>query len=168
MSEKTPQDNEQPGIIEAGRTTSDLHEEAQEAMRLYDALKESDQQASEVNTGVFTGGMLLRVEINGVSTPLYIVPKTEIVIGRRDPATGEAPEIDLSAHAAYQMGISRRHALIRWEENQLYLYDMGSRNGTYVNGKRAVPKQPLKLYDGDELRLGKMQLTLHFRAEPSG
>lgn len=144
------------------RTTNDVRHEVEEALKLFAALQ--DDKMTTATNHDFSAGMRLQVEIQGADAPLVLPPFTEILIGRADPATGDAPEIDLAPYAAYQMGISRRHALIRFEEDGdgLYLTDLGSRNGTYINGKKAQPQQPVKLLHGDELRLGKMALRVYF------
>jgi hypothetical protein len=147
------------------RTTNDVRREAEEAMRLYSAFQHHQEADGRSRSGVFHIGMLLRVEVQGADTPIHIIPKPEMVIGRTDPASGDQPELDLSPYAAYQMGISRRHAVIQWQNEQLHIVDLGSRNGTYVNGKKVQPHQPFKLRDGDEMRLGKMSLKLYFRVK---
>jgi adenylate cyclase len=54
--------------------------------------------------------------------------------------------------------VSRRHALIHQQgEGEFWLVDLGSRNGTYLNGTRV--QQPLRLRDGDRLRLGPFALV---------
>jgi predicted component of type VI protein secretion system len=47
--------------------------------------------------------------------------------------------------------ISRYHARIRHERDQYILEDLGSKNGTIVNGRRIV--EPVTLFDGDEIQL---------------
>ena len=47
---------------------------------------------------------------------------------------------------------SRQHAAIRVQGDQVTLFDLGSRNGTLVNGERISAPTPLKL--GDELGIG--------------
>ena len=161
MADENPENEE---LLGSYRTTTDLRQEAEEALRLYAAQQKNKRSTQEdVDTSRFVEGMLLRVEVQGSETPILVVPKAEIVIGRRDPASGSAPEIDLAPYAAYQMGISRKHAIIRWQNEQLFLHDLGSRNGTYVNGQKASPSQPIQLRDGDEMRLGKMHIRLYFR-----
>lgn len=145
------------------RTTNDVRREAEEAMKLYTAVQNSTPKQDKPGSGVFRMGMLLRVEVQGADTPIHIMPQEEMVMGRVDPASGDSPEIDLSPYAAYQMGISRRHAIIRWQDEALQVVDLGSRNGTYVNGKKVQPHQSLQLRHGDEIRLGKMSLRVYFR-----
>ncbi len=51
--------------------------------------------------------------------------------------------------------ISRSHAELEWNGTGFSLLDLGSANGTFVNGQRLV-KTPYLLRDGDEIRLGKL------------
>jgi hypothetical protein len=52
--------------------------------------------------------------------------------------------------------VSRRHASITWERGQPVIRDLGSTNGTFVNGVRTTG--PRALRDGDTVGLGKVQL----------
>lgn len=56
--------------------------------------------------------------------------------------------------------VSRRHAQITVEDATIILTDLGSTNGTLVNGNRIAPNQPTPLPPGAALRLGNAQLTL--------
>lgn len=54
--------------------------------------------------------------------------------------------------------VSRRHAIIHAQgEQEFWLVDHGSRNGTYVNERRVV--QPVRLRAGDRIRIGPFELT---------
>ena len=52
--------------------------------------------------------------------------------------------------------VSRNHALLVRRRDGLYIDDLGSLNGTYVNRRRI---ESHKLVDGDELQVGKYKLT---------
>jgi ribosomal protein L37AE/L43A len=112
----------------------------------------------------FTANMVLRFEIEGAPTPILMTPQAETAIGRRDPATGTMPDVDLSAYAGYRLGVSRKHAIIRYQNERLDIYDLGSSNGTTVNGERLTPHEPHTLRDGDEILLGKMMVKVLFQA----
>ena len=57
--------------------------------------------------------------------------------------------------------ISRAHAAIGCDAEGFFLQDLGSTNGTKVNGQRS----PLaRLKDGDDLQLGKLQLRITLQA----
>ncbi|MBA2309737.1 MAG: DUF3662 domain-containing protein [Pseudonocardiales bacterium] len=58
-------------------------------------------------------------------------------------------------------GVSRRHVEINWNGQTATLSDLGSTNGTTVNGN---PVQTWQLVDGDVVRIGHS--TLVFRAQP--
>lgn len=51
--------------------------------------------------------------------------------------------------------VSRNHALLVRREDGLYIDDLGSLNGTYVNRERIESRQ---LEDGDEIQIGKFKL----------
>jgi pSer/pThr/pTyr-binding forkhead associated (FHA) protein len=56
--------------------------------------------------------------------------------------------------------VSRRHALIQFKEQQFWIIDQGSVNGTYVNGKRVVGQQPLKDRDRIQIAEREFEFTL--------
>ena len=60
--------------------------------------------------------------------------------------------------------VSRRHARVTWDESGVVLTDLGSKNGTFVDGVRI--SEPVALKDGVEVRIGLV--TLVFKAGRSG
>ena len=50
-------------------------------------------------------------------------------------------------------GVSRHHAAIRGDDDQFWVSDLGSRNGTFVNGER-VGRKPQRLSNRDRIELG--------------
>lgn len=61
--------------------------------------------------------------------------------------------------------ISRRHAQLTRRGNRFLLRDLGSQNGSFVNGKRVVDQ--LELFPGDELAMGNAILKLRGAAQPA-
>jgi DNA-binding winged helix-turn-helix (wHTH) protein len=59
--------------------------------------------------------------------------------------------------------VSRRHARIRVARGEAVLEDLGSKNGSYVDGRRVSGPTPLA--DGDEVRLGSVLVV--FRSRPA-
>lgn len=55
--------------------------------------------------------------------------------------------------------VSRRHAVVTWQEGAYGISDLGSINGTSVNGERI--HRPRNLEDGDVIRLDNVKLTFH-------
>jgi FHA domain len=61
-------------------------------------------------------------------------------------------------------GVSRRHARVLPDNGALVVEDLGSSNGTYVNGRRI--SGPVEVADGDEVQLGDTVIGVEER--PSG
>ncbi len=89
--------------------------------------------------------VVARLSWNGQSRPLAA---GEYVIGR-DPSAAIWIESSL---------VSRRHARIVVSESSVTIEDLGSRNGTFVNGRRLDALSPLA--SGDEVRIGPDRLVV--------
>ena len=59
-------------------------------------------------------------------------------------------------------GVSRHHARFRLEGGDVTVEDLGSKNGTYLRGKRITAPSPVA--DGDQIRIGSVVIT--FRVPP--
>jgi pSer/pThr/pTyr-binding forkhead associated (FHA) protein len=58
--------------------------------------------------------------------------------------------------------VSRRHALITYENETLFLTDLNSTNGTRINGFQLTPGRSYRLRDGDELEFGRIRGIMRF------
>lgn len=143
-----------------GEERSEPSDGSSEASLVSDSIR---QAMSTAGSSEFLENMMLRLEVDGAPTPIVLAPKAETTVGRRDPATGTMPDIDMTAYAGYRLGVSRTHAIIRLRDHQLEIYDLGSSNGTAVNGVRLVPHKPHLIRDGDEITLGKMSIRVLFQ-----
>jgi pSer/pThr/pTyr-binding forkhead associated (FHA) protein len=79
--------------------------------------------------------------------------------GEAFPVSGERMTIGRSPDAEVfldDVTVSRNHALLVRRRDGLYIDDLGSLNGTYVNRRRI---ESHRLQDGDELQIGKYKLT---------
>ena len=73
------------------------------------------------------------------------------------------PDIDLTPYQAYASGVSRLHAVVKRENNRVAVMDLGSSNGTYVNGRRLNPHTEEALSHGDIVALGKLKIQILLR-----
>ena len=75
----------------------------------------------------------------------FLLDRDRVVVGR-----GRKADLALA-----EATISRAHAAIGWDGRGFYVEDLGSMNGTLVNGAR-VTRQPLK--SDDEIQMGKLRI----------
>jgi hypothetical protein len=100
-------------------------------------------------------GAKLIIQRGGKVGKEFPINGSEAMIGRWDADGGIFPDVDLDQDDP-EAKVSRRHAKIQFLNNQYWIEDLGSTNGTFVNrGPRLSPgaKQPLK--NGDEIIVGK-------------
>lgn len=91
----------------------------------------------------------------------------EFTLGRVSGNQPILPDIDLTPFQAYEGGVSRLHATIQVDTDQVLITDLGSANGTRINGKKMAAHSVLELVDGDMISLGKFQIQILIR-ESSG
>jgi DNA-binding winged helix-turn-helix (wHTH) protein len=85
------------------------------------------------------------------STRAYPLAEGANVIGR-----------DLSCAIALDArGVSRCHARIQLASGNAAVEDLGSKNGTWVNGSRI--EASVTLHEGDQIRIGTLILTFHLQ-----
>jgi ABC-type multidrug transport system ATPase subunit/pSer/pThr/pTyr-binding forkhead associated (FHA) protein len=82
----------------------------------------------------------------------------EFELTRSEITIGRDPSVDLTLPSP---SVSRRHARLSRQGDGYMLEDLGSSNGTFLNGERLVERRHLK--SGDQIRLGKA-ITLIYEA----
>ncbi len=73
-----------------------------------------------------------------------LFPQGEFVIGR-------GTECHIRPNSSW---VSRQHCLLRVTDKSIYLRDLGSTNGTLINGARLIGERPLS--HGDKLQVGPL------------
>jgi CheY-like chemotaxis protein len=109
------------------------------------------------------------IEFRIVGTPDIIrAPVSELLLfGRADDNHEVQPQIDLSDYRGQKLGVSRKHALMIARDNRVTIEDLGSSNGTYINGQQLAVRRPHRVREGDILQLGNLKLQVHFVIKPS-
>ena len=110
-----------------------------------------------------TGPLAIRLNIGDQKRELEVPLNKAIHMGRLDPASDVFPEVDLTNDQGLEKGVSRRHARILKREGSVVVEDLGSINGTFINGKRLAPYLPEMLNDGDSLQLGRLLIEIHLK-----
>ena len=99
---------------------------------------------------------------------LSLTSQSEFSLGRDDKAPQAIlPDIYLNPFGAYQFGVSRIHASLQQTEGKITITDLGSTNGTYVNGRQIAPNTPHPLNTGDRLQLGELESFVQISPAPS-
>ncbi|MCU0499740.1 MAG: FHA domain-containing protein [Anaerolineae bacterium] len=86
-----------------------------------------------------------------------------VVLGRTGRDDRYPLDMDLTIYGAFDRGISRRHARLHVENNQLWVTDLGSTNGTFINDQRLTPHIPTLITLNDDLRLSSLGIKLSFQ-----
>jgi hypothetical protein len=115
-------------------------------------------------TAYFGEETILQLHLRSPEGVIETTFKDECVLGRA--TKDSAPDVDLKPYEGERPGVSRLHAKLKRESATIMVQDLGSRNGTFLNGERLVPYQPRVLRNGDELRLGHLVLRVSFMRSP--
>jgi ABC-type multidrug transport system ATPase subunit/pSer/pThr/pTyr-binding forkhead associated (FHA) protein len=101
------------------------------------------------------------------ASPARTRPKHKTVIGQVmlggpgqdvQKTIGRTPDNDIRIDHPQ---VSSKHALLHKVQNQLFLEDRGSANGTYVRGQRIAAGQRVPVANGEKVFIGPMPLLLH-------
>lgn len=95
--------------------------------------------------------------------PIPVQRLSELIIGRTDPQTGEEVDVDLTEYDGEEQGVSRKHAILNAREMLPIIRDLGSYNGSFLNGQKLVPEQGYQIESGDELRLGRLTIRVYYK-----
>lgn len=114
----------------------------------YDSGMNNSYAQPPVHAGARPATALLSLDDGSNRT--YQLVQGSNVVGRGQDAQFRLPDT----------GVSRRHMEISWDGQIAVLADLGSTNGTTVNGS---PVQTWQLADGDVVRLGHSSLVFHLQ-----
>ncbi|MBC6934400.1 MAG: response regulator [Chloroflexi bacterium] len=110
---------------------------------------------------------VIEFRVVGTASTIQVQVQEAMTIGRSDPQRGVYPDVDLGPHGAQHRGVSRQHAVVIARENRIVVKDLGSVNGTRLNGRGMTPDQEYRLRHGDELEVGELKLQVRFAVVPT-
>jgi hypothetical protein len=120
--------------------------------------------AGDGSCGVWAGWRIILVSFD-LSHPIVGLEVCgEVMIGRASSDT--RPDFDLSAFNADEHGVSREHALLRPDEQGLWLVDLDSTNGTFNNDVRVKPHQSQAVTDKDIIAFGHLKFLVRLEHNP--
>jgi hypothetical protein len=130
------------------------------------ALEDDPARKPELRWGTafFGHDMMLRIHVRCTNEIVEVVFKDECVLGRE--SDGATPDVDLNGSQGAELGVSRRHAKLTRQHETVMVQDLGSLNGTFLNGQKLLPYQPRVLRNGDELSLGHLAMRIVYLRTP--
>jgi hypothetical protein len=137
----------------ADAARSHVREEGYSFLGQVEVVLETDESLRE---GQFTIGAETVADPGGRVGTLVTADGKRIPVGDRPVVIGRLSACDIPLGDPQ---VSRRHAEVRRDDEGFAVYDLGSTNGTTVNG---TPVRERRLSDGDELRIGSA--TIRFEA----
>lgn len=98
----------------------------------------------------------VRLKIPDSGQEIATEGRTELIIGRAHKDA--KPDVDLGPFGGSQAGVSRQHSRLVRRDDEWSVEDLGSTNGTFVNGVKVAPHQLKKIKNGDLIRCGQIEL----------
>ncbi|HUR13658.1 MAG TPA: DUF3662 and FHA domain-containing protein [Mycobacteriales bacterium] len=162
-------------VVELSQADTDRLREYDEPLRT--ELAAMVRESAQEHGWSFVGPVEVQLrEVEDLDTGAFRI-RSSVVAGGEQPAPDAAPgprlEIGTTTHALTgttvigrgaeadvqltDTGVSRKHAELRLVDDAVEVHDLGSTNGTYVNGQRV---KTASLRDGDRVRVGTTELVL--------
>lgn len=118
----------------------------------------------DVRAGAGAGAQAMTLVHGGSGTRFLLSGRNEFLVGRPDPVTAIVPDVNLGAIDAHR-SLSRRHAKILHDHAGWQLREeVGTLNGTFVNGQRLRSGVASAFAPGDVLRFGSVEVTAQAEA----
>ncbi|HLC34003.1 MAG TPA: FHA domain-containing protein [Anaerolineales bacterium] len=102
----------------------------------------------------------IAVRVMGSTVAIPLRGQQDYILGRAEATQAILPDIDLNRYGAHEKGVSRLHCHLRYEGDSLMVVDLGSANGTFLNGTRLTPERPMPLSENDTISLGSLKVQV--------
>ena len=91
---------------------------------------------------------------------IHLSDRKDFSLGRAVEGQSILPDIDLTQYDGFSKGVSRMHSSLRIVNGEVYVSDLGSSNGTRINGQKIMPHIEYSINHGDIITLGKMKIQV--------
>lgn len=99
-------------------------------------------------------------------SPIPLIVTQPVSFGRANSTGSLKTHVDLTRFDAVNYGVSRLHMILHHKDDQFFVEDMDTINGTYVNGDSTKPRELVPVKNGDEIRLGQLRMYIYFLSDP--
>ena len=160
-----------PGAIFCSECGSEmLYDDGVSTRSLVDSLADlegiiDDVHNVSLNTSTEENKDSVSLHLSDSDQVIRLKGKTEFTLGRDTGGGLVNLDIDLNKYQALANGVSRMHATIKIVEKKIYIVDLGSANGTRVNGKKLSSEGGHQLQNGDFVALGKLKMQIIISGE---
>jgi diguanylate cyclase (GGDEF)-like protein len=117
-----------------------------------EGMLEEDEELLEANVI-----LIAHPENRRLGTRFRLSPGSRVEIGRSHSVEISLPEV---------LSISRQHALMEYRGRRVTLCDLGSTNGTFVNGEQLLPRQTMVLRSGDRFQVAGVHFKFLHERDP--
>lgn len=108
---------------------------------------------------------VLSLHVVNYNKTLRLAGRNEYSMGRVAKGQPILPDFDLSEFDAYNNGVSRLHAVIKCGVGRVSIMDLGSANGTRVNGQKIAANVEYPLKNGDLIAFGKLKIEFSMTSD---
>jgi len=114
----------------------------------------------DVSSALLSEDGCVSLFVSGLREKLCFDKSPIITLGRLNELFHVEGLVDLSPYRATERGVSRIHCQLSLKDNQVYITDLGSTNGTYLNGRRLEPNQPTLITKRNTVSLARLPIKL--------
>lgn len=118
------------------------------------------QTAPMAQPAILTRQDTIALRVVGSTVSIPLVGQQDYILGRAEGTQAILPDIDLNRFGAHEKGVSRLHCHLKFQNDQMVVVDLGSANGTYINGTRLSPDHPVLVSENDTLTLGSLKVQV--------
>lgn len=115
------------------------------------------------NRDVLEGGWLLSAGEREGRSARFVFGETELSRAYLGLTVGRHPA--LCERVLADESVSRRHFRIGLADGKLFVEDLNSLNGTFLDDRELAPFQPTPLAPGQEIQAGRVSLTVQRLAD---
>lgn len=106
---------------------------------------------------------VVMLHVKGYADPLPLQIHERVTLGRLSGEEDGIVMVSLDGYDAEGYGVSRRHAMLTRNGEQLLIRDLNSTNHVFLNGQQIVEQRDYILHDGDEISLGRLTFRMFFK-----
>jgi hypothetical protein len=141
--------------------TTNAIDRNQTGLLMFQPRSPSPPPAPSVSAGLPEAVVSLHLIESGMI--LHLSGQNEFTLGRIADGQPILPDVDLSPYEAFSQGVSRLHSALKLNNQRVFITDLGSSNGTRVNGQKIMPNVDYPLNHGDVVALGKFKIQILIR-----